>query len=263
LCVIKSPREVEMLRRAGLLSALAVREAMRSTKPGAMEYHLAAIASYVFRVNGAREEGYRPIIPGGEGIWCGHYWRNDQPLHDGDLVLMDCAPDTGYYTSDIGRMFPVNGAYSAQQRQLYGFVVAYHKTLLERIRPGVKAAQVMEEAAEAMAPVIEQTAFAKPIYETAARKMLEFQGHLSHPVGMSVHGVGRYRDHPLAPGMVFTVDPQMWIPEEKLYVRCEDTIAVTEEGMENLTALAPLELDAVEEEMQKRGMLEAYPPELE
>lgn len=263
LWAIKSPREVELLRRAGRLSGLAVAEAMRSTRPGVMEYHLAAIANYVFRVNGARGEGYRPIIPGGARISCGHYWRNDQRLCDGDLVLMDCAPDYGYYTSDIGRMWPVNGAYSAQQRELYGFVVEYHKALLARIRPGVLAEQVLDEAAAAMASVLESWPFSKPVYEAAARAMLEFKGHLSHPVGMSVHDVGAYRAHPLAPGVVFTVDPQMRVPEEKLYIRCEDTVAVTEDGIENLTDFVPLELDAVEAEMRKDGILQAYPPVLD
>lgn len=261
LCVIKNPREVEMLRRAGRLSGLAVVEAMRSTRPGIMEYHLAAIASYVFRVNDARDEGYRPIIPGGEGIWCGHYWRNDQVLRDGDLVLMDCAPDYGYYTSDIGRMFPVNGTYTEQQRELYGFVVEYHKAVLARIRPGITAEQVMLDAAADMGPVLDGWTFSKPIHEAAARKMLEFRGHMSHPVGMSVHDVGSYRAHDLAPGMVLTVDPQMWVPEEKTYVRCEDTVTVTADGMENFSDFVPLELDDVEAEMRKDGMLQAYPPD--
>jgi len=182
-------------------------------------------------------------------------------LRDGDLVLMDCAPDYGYYTSDIGRMFPVNGTYTEQQRELYGFVVEYHKAVLARIRPGITAEQVMLDAAADMEPVLDGWTFSKPIYEAAARKMLEFRGHMSHPVGMSVHDVGSYRARDLAPGMVFTVDPQMWVPEEKTYVRCEDTVAVTADGMENFSDFVPLELDDVEAEMRKGGMLQAYPPD--
>lgn len=259
LRLIKSPREIELLDCAAKLAGLAVMEAMRSTRPGVIEYQLGAIASYTFLSNGARGDGYRSIIAGGANAWYGHYFRNDCPLQGGDLVLMDCAPDYGYYTSDIGRMWPVNGKYSRLQRELYGFVVEYHKALLKRIRPGAMASDIMVEAAEGMAQVIEHRSFSEPVYEGAARRMLEFTGHLSHPVGMAVHDVGNYHTRPLAPGMVFTVDPQMWVHEEERYIRCEDTVVVTEDGAENLTQFVPLELDDVETLMGEEGLLQRYP----
>src|SRR6185295_8777097 len=122
LRLIKSPRELELLRRAGTLSALAVREAMRSTRPGLREHHLEAVARYLFRLNGATGEGYCAIVASGAHIWHPHYFRNDDDLRDGDLVLMDYAPDFRYYTSDIGRMWPVNGRFDAVQRELYEFM---------------------------------------------------------------------------------------------------------------------------------------------
>jgi Xaa-Pro aminopeptidase len=205
------------------------------------------LALYRYHAAGARGEGYRAILPSGsERIWDIHYFANDGVLQEGDLVLMDTAPEIGYYTSDIGRMWPVSGRYSPVQRELYGFMVAFHKALLARIRPGVSAEQVFTEASAAMAPVVEQTRFSKPIYEAAASKVLAFRGNLSHPVGMSVHDVGDYWQGVLRSGTVFTVDPQLWVPEEKLYIRVEDTVAVTETGVEVLTALAPLELNEVE-----------------
>lgn len=243
---VKSPREIAVMRRAGRLCALAVREAMRVTRPGLFEYQLGALANYIYAVNGAQGEGYRPIIAGGENIWHVHYFLNNSPLKDGDLVLMDVAPECNYYTSDIGRMWPVNGTYAPWQRELYGYIVAYHKTLLARIRPGVTPDQVMDEAAAEMRRVWENWRFSKDIYREGARRTLEFRGHLSHPVGMAVHDDGDYRHRPLRPGTVFSVDPQMWIPEERLYIRVEDTVVVTEGGVENLTAAAPLELDDVE-----------------
>ncbi|MCX7683359.1 MAG: aminopeptidase P N-terminal domain-containing protein [Anaerolineae bacterium] len=243
---VKSPREIAVMRRAGLLCALAVREAMRVTRPGLFEYQLGALANYIYAVNGAQGEGYRPIIASGENIWHIHYFRNDCPLKDGDLVLMDVAPECNYYTSDIGRMWPVNGTYAPWQRELYGYIVEYHKTLLAHIRPGVTPEQVLDEAAAAMHPVWENWRFSKDIYREGARRTLGFRGHLSHPVGMAVHDDGDYHHRPLRPGTVFSVDPQMWIPEERLYIRVEDTVAVTEDGIENLTAAAPLELDDVE-----------------
>ena len=153
-------------------------------------------------------------------------------------------------------MWPVNGTYAPWQRELYGFMVEYHKVLLALICPGVTADEISKEAAAQMAKLVEKTKFTKPCYEEAARRTLEFGGHLSHPVGMAVHDVGNYRLEPLQPGTVFSVDPQLWIPEEKLYIRCEDTIVVTEDGIENFTALAPLELDEAEAVIKEEGMLQ-------
>lgn len=260
LRLVKSPAEIELLRRAGRLSALAVTEAMRCTKAGLAEYHLAAVAEYVFLVNGAGGAGYRPIVASGANAWNAHYYRNNCALRRGDLILMDCAPDCCYYTSDIGRMWPVSGRYSRAQRELYGFMVEYHKTLLRLIRPGVMAAQVHDEAAGKMSPVVEKTKWSKPGFAEAARQTLAFKGHLSHGVGMAVHDVGNYQAEPLRPGIVFALDPQLWVPAERLYIRVEDTVVVTDSGNENLTRLAPLELDEVERTMRERGLIDRLPP---
>lgn len=259
LRLIKSETEAGLLRKAGKLTATGVVEAMRATRPGAMEYQLDAVMRYVYLVNGARDAGYRAIIAGGVNTWYGHYKANDQPLGDGDLVLVDCAPDYRYYTSDIGRMWPVNGHYSDVQRELYGFIVEYHKTFLDLIRPGVPSEQILQEAAERMKVVVENTKFSKPIYEQSARRALEFRGHLSHPVGMAVHDVGNYRGKPMQPGVVLTLDPMMWVPEEKRYIRVEDTLLITEDGFENFTRDAPLELDDVEALVKQDGMLQNHP----
>lgn len=256
LRALKSPNEIKLMRRAGQLTGLAVEEAMRCTKPGIMEFQLRSVADFTFLANGARGGGYPAIIAGGANAWHGHYFRNNCELQDGDLVLMDYAPDYGYYTSDIGRMWPINGKYTAWQRELYGFIVEYHKVLLKLIRPNVLASQIMDEAAMEMEDLINRTNFSKDYYEKAARQALEFRGHLSHTVGMDVHDRGDYRSQPLVTGTVFSVDPMMWIPEEKLYIRVEDTVVVTENGIDNLTQLAPLELDDVETVMKEKGILE-------
>jgi Xaa-Pro aminopeptidase len=125
-------------------------------------------------------------------------------------------------------------------------MVEYHKAVLKRIRPGVLPVDLLAEAAEEMRPIVENTPFSKPIYAEAARRTLTFRGHLSHPVGMAVHDVGSYFNAPMQPGLVISIDPQMWIPEERLYIRVEDTIVVTETGVEILTGHVPFELDKVE-----------------
>ena len=236
--LVKDEQEMAALREAGAICADALTACMRATTPGVMEYQLAGVLEYRYRVSGSRGASYHPIIAGGTNAWYGHYNANDAPLADGDLVLVDCAPDHHYYTSDITRMWPVNGTYSDTQRALYGFMIAYHKALLAGIRPGRTDDEIHREAAQTMAAYLDRTPFANPVHERAARSALEFPHHLSHPVGMAVHDVGHYRGRPLQPGIVFSVDPQMRIPEERLYLRVEDTVVVTADGCENLTARA-------------------------
>jgi len=261
LRLIKSERELALMRRAGELSAAAVVAAIRSSQPGLMEYHLGAVPDYVYLAGGANGPGYRPIIAGGDNIWNAHYFRNNCPLKPGELVLMDYAPDCGNYTSDIGRMWPVNGRYSPTQRELYGFVVEYHKVLLQIIRPGKLVRELAAEGAERIRPTLETWPFSKPAYRAAAAKMVESEVAFTHPVGMAVHDVGTYREEPLQPGFVFALDPQLWVPEERLYIRVEDTVAITATGVESHTAAAPLELDEVEALVGCGGMLSTFPPQ--
>lgn len=261
LRLIKSPAEIQLLRRAGHLTAIGITEAMRSTRPGVMEYQLDAVMRYHFLAGGARDRAYNAIIAGGENTFCGHYFDNDCPLNDGDIVLVDCAPDCANYVSDIGRMWPVNGTYSDEQRAIYSFMVEYHKVLLDLIRPGRMVADIHAEAAERMSAALADWEFVSAVHKEAARAMFDFQGHISHCVGLTVHDGNSHRSRPLEPGMVFSVDPQFRLREEKLYYRVEDTILVTEDGLENLTVGAPLELDDVEAVMKEHGLLQAFPGE--
>lgn len=264
LRIVKSPREIALVRAASQLAALGVMEAMRTTRAGLYEYHLDAAARYVFLVNGARLEGYRSITAAGSAnIWNAHYYRNNSPLRDGDLVLMDYSPDYRNYVGDITRMWPVSGKFSPVQRELLGFVLDYRSAVLKRIRPSVTTSQILEEARAAMDPVLEKTRFSKPIYEQAARKLVQTGGGVfSHAVGMAVHDVGSYLAGPLQPGHVFSVDPQMWVPEEKLYLRYEDVVVVTDTGVENFTDFLPSELDEIEKTVRGEGIVQRFPPSL-
>jgi Xaa-Pro aminopeptidase len=262
LRAVKSPREVALIRRASQLAGLGIIEAMKSTRPGVFEYQLDAAARYVFLVNGARLEGYRSIVAAGTAnIWNMHYYRNTGELKDGDLVLMDYAPDYGYYVSDIARVWPVNGKFSAGQRELLQFVLEYRNAILKRIRPSVEPRQIMNEAKTAMEPVFRRTKFSKPIYEKAARNLVERGGGVfSHPVGMAVHDDGGYSWGPLRPGHVFSVDPQLRVPEERIYLRYEDVVVVTDTGVENFTAFLPSELDDIEKLVGRGGVVQKIPP---
>lgn len=261
LRTIKSAAEIALVRRASELAGLGLMEAMRSTAPGVYEYQLDAAARYVFLLNGARLEAYRSITASGtQNINNGHYFRNDRRMQDGDLVLMDYAPDYRYYVSDIGRMWPVNGTFDPVQKELLGIVLAYHKAILQRIRPGVTAADILEEARVVMEDEFDRVRFSKPIYEAAARKMVETGGGaFSHLVGMAVHDVGQYKDSVLQPGLVFSVDPQLRVPEEDLYYRYEDTVVVTEDGVENFTDFLPMELADIEALVRQQGIVQLVP----
>lgn len=254
--LIKSDKEIELIRRASQLAGLGIAEAIRSTEPGIFEYQLEAAAQFVFKLKGARGLGYSAIVAGGTNAWMGHYSANADPVLAGDLILMDVAPDYHYYTSDVTRMWPANGTYTQDQRDLYGFIIEYQKALLRHIKPGLTPAEVMQNAADDMHPVFENIEFSKQIYSDAARDAFTFTGHLSHPVGMAVHDVGSYKGRPLQPGMVFSIDPMIWIPEETLYIRMEDVVVVTENGVENLSGNLAVEMDDIEQLIREEGVIQ-------
>jgi len=247
--LIKSPAEIVLMRKAGQLSAEAALAAMKATRVGMFEYQLGAPAEAIFLEAGAKGGSYRPIIASGKNIWTMHYWRNNSRLKEGDLVLFDYAPDLGNYTSDIGRMWPVNGRFSAEQREVYGFVVEYHKVLLSLIAPGKTADEVFREGAERMRPRV--ALFKNDLLRHGAAKLLESKRPLSHGVGMTVHEARNWKERPMEEGLAFAVDPEFVVSELKMYVRCEDTVVVARGGCENLTASAPVEIDEIESVMRR------------
>ncbi|MDA1268064.1 MAG: Xaa-Pro aminopeptidase [Bacteroidetes bacterium] len=257
--VIKSPKEIELIRKATQIAGLGIIEAMRSTQPGVYEYQLDAAAKYIFHLQGARGDGYASIIGGGTNTYMGHYFRKTDVLNDGDLVLMDYAPDYQYYTSDVTRIWPVNGTFSPEQKELYNFIVAYRDALFRYIKPGVNSNEVLDKAKAEMEQYLVSKKFVKASHLKAVQEGLKFRGHFQHPVGMAVHDVGRVHGIPLQPGMVFTIDPMIWIPEERLYIRIEDMALVTAEGVENLSAFVPSRLEDVEAMISEKGLLEFRP----
>ncbi len=257
--LIKSKKEIEVIRKATQIAGLGIMEAMRSTRPGVYEYQLDAAAKYIFHLNGARGDGYASIIGGGTNTFMGHYFHKTDVLNDGDLVLMDYAPDYHYYTSDVTRIWPVNGKFDEAQRQLYNFIVAYRDALFKYIKPGVTSKEVLDRASEVMKKYLVGKTFIKPEHLEAVQKGLVFRGHFQHPVGMAVHDVGRVHGVTLQPGMVFTIDPMIWIPEEKLYMRIEDVALVTVDGVENLSAFVPSNLEDVERVIREKGLIQFRP----
>ena len=259
--LIKSPKEIEVIRKATSIAGLAIIEAMKSTKPGVYEYQLDAAAKYVFYQHGSQGDGYPAIIGGGTNAFMGHYFRKTDVLQDGDLVLMDYAPDYHNYTSDVTRIWPVNGSFNKDQRALYEFIVAYRDALFKYVKPGVTSNDVLDNASADMEKYLIGKSFSKPEYLKAVQNGVKFRGHFQHPVGMAVHDVGRVHRVPLEVGMVFTIDPMIWIPEEQLYIRIEDVAVVTKTGAENLSAFVPSSITDIEKTIKEIGLTEFRPAE--
>jgi len=266
LRLIKSPREIALIRKATRLSSLALMEAMRSTVPGITEYELDAVAKYVYYRNGAQGDAYYSLVASGSNAWFPHYNSGKRTMQDGDFLLMDYAPDVGYYMSDVTRMWPVNGKFNAWQRELYGFYLECYQAILKHIRPGVTAGTIKQEALRDMERALAHTRFSKPIYERAAREFIESYGRsaanprtsLGHWVGMATHDVGQ-DSGPLRAGMVFTIEPALRVPEEKIYIRLEDVIVITDKGADILTNWLPMDIPTIEKLMGEEGMLQRYP----
>jgi Xaa-Pro aminopeptidase len=180
---------------------------------------------------------------------------------------MDYAPDVGYYMSDVTRMIPVNGKFNAWQRELYGFYLACYKAILNQIKAGLTAQAIKQAAAADMQKILASSRFSKPVYQKAAEQFVESYtrsaqsktGMLGHWIGMATHDVGGYDGGPLRAGMIFTIEPALRVPEEKIYIRLEDVILITDSGAEILTANLPMEMDAIEKVMKEEGMLQKYP----
>ncbi|SIN74525.1 M24 family metallopeptidase [Algoriphagus halophilus] len=257
--LIKSEEEIAVIKKATHIAGLAIIEAMKSTNPGVYEYQLDAAAKYIFYLYGSQGDGYPSIIGGGTNAYMGHYFHKTDQLKDGDLVLMDYAPDYEFYTSDVTRIWPVNGTFDEEQKELYNFIVAYRDALFRYIKPGVTADEVLDHAASDMKAYLEDKTFVKESHLKAVQEGLKFRGHFQHPVGMAVHDVGRVRVRPLEAGMVFTIDPMIWLHEERLYIRIEDVALVTEDGVENLSSFVPSKWEDVEYTIREKGLIEFRP----
>lgn len=264
LRLIKSPLELAVIRKATHLSCAAILEAMKSVKPGQYEHELDGLSKFIYYRNGAQGEAYYSLIASHRNAWYPHYNAGKRKMQDGDFLLFDFAPDVGYYMSDITRMMPVNGKFSAQQRELYGFYKDAYRAILKAIRPGVAVTTIQTEAAKAMDAILARARFSKPIYEQAARRFVASyhegakRGRLGHWVGMATHDVGEY-DGTLRAGMVFTIEPALTVPEEQIYIRLEDLIIIHETRAEIVSDYLPMEMDEIEKVMREEGLLKKYP----
>jgi Xaa-Pro aminopeptidase len=209
-----------------------------------------AVADFVFKRHNAMGIGYFALVATGTNAAWPHYHSAQSPLGDGDLVLFDYAPELHYYTSDVTRMFPANGRFTPRQREMYGVYVKLYQALMSSIGPG-PAAPRLADAHRKMTAILESFPFTDPaIREAATRFVAGYarpRNSFGHWVGLEVHDVGGSRfDGEYRPGMIFTIEPALTIPGERVYIRLEDVILITETGYENLSADLSMEIDGIE-----------------
>ncbi|WP_318377521.1 Xaa-Pro aminopeptidase [Enterobacter sp.] len=258
--LFKSAEEIEVMRRAGEITALAHTRAMQVCRPGMFEYQLEGEILHEFSRHGARFPSYNTIVGSGENACILHYTENESEMRDGDLVLIDAGCEYQGYAGDITRTFPVNGKFTPAQRAIYDIVLESLETALQRFRPGVSIQDVTADVVRIMITGLVKLGILKGeidqlIADNAHRPF--FMHGLSHWLGLDVHDVGVYgadRSRVLEPGMVITVEPGLYIapdaevPEEYrgIGVRIEDDILITEDGNENLTASVVKKADDIE-----------------
>ncbi len=258
----KTLREIAVIREATRITGMAIIEAMRDCRPGIKEYELQADAEFVFKKYGAYGPSYFALIATGQNTWYSHYHKDTAVLQDGDLLQFDYAPDYKNYQSDVTRVFPVNGKFTARQKEFYGIYLKLYQAVMTSIEVHQKPSAIIAKAVKKMDAILAAYPFTdnriKAAAQTFVDKYRNSRGNsLGHTVGLEVHDV-RNPTETLEPGQIFTIEPAMLIPEEHVGIRLEDMILITGTGYENLSAFVPVEIEDIEKMMSgHKGLSDA------
>ena len=262
--LIKSADEIAIMRRAAEISAAAHRRAMQLARPGRHEYEIEAELLHEFRRHGAQAPAYPSIVAGGANACVLHYVDNGAALKDGDLLLIDAGCELDGYAADITRSIPVNGRYSAAQKDVYEMVLAAQAAAIAAVAPGAGWDEPHQAALRVLAQGMIDLGLCRgsvdAVIETGDYKRF-YMHKTGHWLGMDVHDVGDYKRggqwRKLEPGMVLTVEPGCYIrPADdvaehfwNIGIRIEDDVLVTAQGCEVLTAAAPKSVPEIEAAM--------------
>lgn len=267
LRLFKSEGEINLMRRAASISVAAHKRAMRACRQLENEHQLEAELLYEFSRQGCRSVAYDPIVGAGENACILHYTDNNQPLKSGELVLIDAGGEYENYAADITRTFPVNGRFSDEQRAIYNLVLKAQKAGIALVKPGTPWPHIQETMVRILTEGLCELGILQGevdalIAEGAYRPF--YMHNSGHWLGLDVHDCGRYKIDDdwrlLAPGMVLTVEPGLYISANmpgvdprwwNIGVRIEDDILVTETGYENLTGDLPVETSDIEALMRE------------
>jgi Xaa-Pro aminopeptidase len=235
---VKDEKEIKVMRECGRIGALGFDEAMRVTRPGIYEYQVVAACDFVYQNEGTQGPAYFAIAASGERGLSWHYNANNHLLKEGDVILLDYAPDHHYYTTDITRTWPIADKFSDVQLKYYECIREAEEKVIAAMKPGVTVNDLKK---------IAKDVYIKHGYE---KLWLDYIGHF---VGMAVHDVGPY-DKPFVPGVVFNVEPIIEDKDLKIHLRLEDTVVTTAAGSENLTAGTTVVPEQIYKLMKERGV---------
>jgi Xaa-Pro aminopeptidase len=239
---IKSPGELAFLQKAVDLSVDAHFAAIKMMRPGLYEYQVAARMVEIHAMGGSEAEGYAPIVGSGFNSTILHYDKLARKIKDGDVVLMDVAAQYSGYSADITRTIPANGKFTARQREIYDIVLGAQNAAMAALKPGMDFCRDGNKSLYKIAYNYINS-HGKDLH---GKPLGQYFIHgLGHDIGLDVHDPGEYCK-PLRPGMVVTIEPGIYIPEENLGVRIEDDFLVTDTGSKQLSANLPRDPDQIE-----------------
>ncbi len=245
---IKSPAEIEFIRRASRIGVKAHIAVMKSTRPGTKEDELAALFEYVCKKEAAQELAFYVILMSGPNHAYGHYHKHDRVLKNGDFIILDAGPDYNYYNADISSTFPANGKFSPEQKKIYEMSYGIRKTCLSSYRPGITFKDVGEKVKQFLI---------KNGYDPKNPKLrgLIRYGGYNHSIGLATHdpmGTFSGPEEIMRPGFVFACDINLPYPDQEMGIRLEDTVVITKNGCENLSDGIPRTIDEIEALMKKK-----------
>ena len=254
LRAIKIPEEIEVMKEAISVTESAFRRLLDFIKPGVMEYEIEAAIVHEFLRKRCRGIAYNSIIASGDSARTLHYVSNNQECKDGELVLMDFGANYGGYNADLTRTVPVNGKFTLRQKEVYNACLHLHNFAKGLLKPGISIVDYTEKVGDEATLQFLQLGLLKDEdvknedNENRAYRKYLYHG-ISHHLGVDVHDLGT-RVEPIQPGMVFTIEPGIYIEEEKMGVRIENNFWITENGNIDLMQNIPITVEEIEELMK-------------
>ena len=250
LRAVKSPTELSLLRQAISLSLDSHIAAMKMMRPGLFEYQVAAKMNFVQAMGGSEAPAYAPIVGAGPNSTVLHYDKLSRKIEDGDIVVLDVAAQYAGYAADITRTLPANGKYTPRQREIYEIVLGAQNAAIDAIRPGAVIGCREKGDKKDTLYAIAYNYINTHGKDLHGKPLGQYFIHgLGHSIGLNVHDPGLEGCKPLAPGMVVTMEPGIYIPEENLGVRIEDDVLVTQSGHELLSQKLPRDPAEIEKIM--------------
>ncbi|MCI6190944.1 MAG: aminopeptidase P family protein [Clostridium sp.] len=249
LRMVKSKEEIEEMKKAIKITIKGVESLMKNAKAGMKEYQLEAYYEFVCRSNGIKDYAFKTIAASGKNATILHYVDNNSEIKDGDLILFDLGAQHNYYNADITRTFPVNGVFSKRQKEVYNAVLRVNERVIKTIKPGLEYKELNKMATEWIAEECIKLGLIKNKEEVS-----KYYWHsIGHSLGLDTHDISnKDRNTIFKEGMVWTVEPGIYIEEESIGIRIEDDVLITSNGVEVLTKDMIKTVEDIEEFMRKK-----------